>query len=133
MESKFRLLVPLAYMAGIFALSSIPDTGQIDSPIDQVFQWVSPQMQNLLHIPLFGGLAGSWFWALTSITTQFRSRISTGMALTLLYSVADEVHQLSVPGRFGSYTDILLNVIGAFLALILLVIWSKRSNCERLQ
>ena len=120
-------------MAGIFALSSIPDTGQIDSPIDQVFQWVSPQMQNLLHIPLFGGLAGSWFWALTSITTQFRSRISTGMALTLLYSVADEVHQLSVPGRFGSYTDILLNVIGAFLALILLVIWSKRSNCERLQ
>ncbi|NJN14405.1 MAG: VanZ family protein [Planctomycetes bacterium] len=45
-----------------------------------------------------------------------------GAAIAALYGVSDELHQLYVPGRFASVTDVLLDVAGALLALF----WSLR-------
>ena len=122
MPAKQRIFLPLAYMLGIFALSSIPDTGRIESQVDKIFHWVSPELQNLLHIPLFGGLAGCWYWALKSWVIGANSRIAIAFIFTTIYSFADEYYQLSVPGRFGSFTDIGLNAIGSILVLAIIAI-----------
>jgi len=125
MPIKLRIFIPLAYMLGIFALSSIPDTGRIESQIDKIFHWVSPELQNLLHIPLFGGLAGCWYWALKPWVNNTNSRIITAFIFTMIYSFYDEYHQLSVPGRFGSFTDLGLNAIGSILVLAMIAIHNR--------
>ena len=117
MPAKLRILIPLAYMLGIFALSSIPDTGKIETQAEKILQWISPEFQNFLHIPLFGGLAGCWFWALKAWVGGTNNKIAIAFILTTIYSFIDEYHQLSVPGRFGSFTDLGLNAIGAILML----------------
>ena len=122
MPSLKRLMLPICYMAGIFVLSSIPDTGRPDSGL----AWVSPSLQNLLHIPLYGGLAGCWYWALERWSGRGGVRLLTAFALTLGYGVLDELHQLTVPGRFGSLTDLALNALGAALILA----WLARTRLQ---
>ena len=117
MNSNLRVVVPLACMTAIFALSSIPDTATPETGLERVLHWASPELQNLLHIPLFGGLAWCWHWGLQSWVKQERWRLGAALALTLAYAVLDEIHQLGVPGRFGSLTDVVLNAVGAVLAL----------------
>jgi len=114
---KLCLLLPIAYMAAIFALSSIPDTTAPETGLERALHWASPELQNLLHIPLFGGLAWCWHWGLQPWLRSKSWRLCAALAVTLAYSVLDEVHQLGVPGRFGSLTDVALNAIGAVLAL----------------
>ncbi|MBK9468316.1 MAG: VanZ family protein, partial [Gammaproteobacteria bacterium] len=103
--------------AAIFALSSIPDTTAPETGLERALHWASPELQNLLHIPLFGGLAWCWHWGLQPWLRSKSWRLCAALAVTLAYSVLDEVHQLGVPGRFGSLTDVALNAIGAVLAL----------------
>ena len=117
MANPKRLLLPVVYCLGIFALSSIHGD-QPDTSWGQLFMWVKPQWQNLLHIPLFGGLAACWFWALACWRSEFWNRALAAALLTLLYSGFDEWYQLSVPGRFGSWTDLMLNALGVMLALL---------------
>ena len=50
--NRKAVIAPIAYMALIFVLSSIPETGKA-SLARQI-------IQNLLHIPLFGLLAFLW-------------------------------------------------------------------------
>ncbi len=115
--SLLRLLLPLAYMAGIFALSSIPDDGTPETLGEQMLQWATPALQNLLHLPMFGGLAAAWYWALRPIIGGRRSTLIGAFLITGAYAIFDEWHQLQVPGRFGSLTDIALNLIGISIAL----------------
>jgi len=117
MNSNLRVLLPLAYTAAIFVLSSIPDTETPANALESALRWASPELQNLLHVPLFGGLAWCWDWGLRGWIRADRRRLTVALALTLAWSVLDELHQTTVPGRFGSLTDMLLNATGAVLAL----------------
>jgi VanZ family protein len=106
--------LPLAYMAGLFVMSSVPG----DDPNvagGAIIEWLTPQLQNLLHIPLYAGLAGCWLWALSG--SAHHTRLTLAFALTLAWAVFDEWYQTTVPGRYGSVTDLALNVIGASLAI----------------
>jgi VanZ family protein len=112
-------------MTGIWLLSSIPDQGNPETTAEQLLQWVSPELQNYLHIPLFGGLAAAWYWALQPLPVSRRQVLSAVLLIPSLYSFIDEWHQLQVPGRFGSLTDIVLNLVG-ILAVVLYVTWMPR-------
>jgi VanZ family protein len=126
---KRRLLLPLAYMTAIFALSSIPDTETPANALESALRWVSPELQNLLHVPLFGGLAWCWHWGLHGWMRTDARRLGVALALTLAWAVLDELHQTTVPGRFGSLTDMLLNALGAVLALAWTVRRERRLRC----
>ncbi len=117
---NIRLLLPLTWMGGIFLLSSIPDTNQPASLAEQALQWVSPDIQNLLHIPLYFGLAMAWIWALEK-NPGLAARLLPAILISGMWAMLDEYHQLFVPGRFGSWTDVTLDlagVLGAALASI---------------
>ena len=114
--SHWRILLPLAYMAGLLLLSSVPG----DDPNvagGAIIEWLTPQWQNMLHIPLYAGLAASWLWALSG--RPHHLRLILAFALTVAWAVFDEAYQTTVPGRYGSVTDMALNVIGASLAICL--------------
>ena len=117
MRHPIRLLPPLAYMAAIYLLSSIPDDGTPETIGEKLLQWATPEFQNLLHIPLFGGLAATWYWALRPILKSTRATVAAVFLVTAAYSFFDEWHQLHVPGRYGSLTDIALNLVGIVVTL----------------
>ena len=113
-----RLFLPVAYMLMIYGLSSVPDTGAPETALQRVLQWVSPSWQNLLHIPLYAGLCFAWFWALAGAPLSFKQRSCIAATIAVAFGGFDEWHQLAVPGRFGSLTDLLLNGAGVLLCVV---------------
>ncbi|MDH5552457.1 MAG: VanZ family protein [Nitrosomonas sp.] len=114
MQNHFRYLLPICYMAALFYVSSMP--GHI-MEADPAFGLLTPNLQNLLHVPVYGGLALSWWWALETHVTAKKSRLITAFTLTVMYGIVDESWQLYIPGRYGSLTDLALNALGAAIAL----------------
>ena len=41
------------------------------------------------------------------------------MALTLLYAISDELHQNTVPGRYGTFRDVGYDMLGAGIVFLL--------------
>ena len=109
------LALPLALMAAIFVISSIPH-----HPLEAVrnpFALIPPALNNLLHIPAFALLTFLWFGAVAALGGRRPLRFLLPPLIAFGFGVFDEWHQLSVPGRFGSLTDVLLNAVGIGCAL----------------
>ncbi len=124
--THWRLLAPTGYMAGLFFLSSIPGDSAPDDLAGKLFEWVNPNWQNLLHIPLYAGLLVSWAWSLSEGHLNRRWQLAIAFILTLIWGTLDEIHQLRVPGRYGSLTDLALNALGASVALA----YMARKSCR---
>jgi hypothetical protein len=130
MKILFSIL-SLFYIAAIFILAG--------SPVADTLSEFNPY--SLLHIPLYGILASLLIFSMVPITQvvkevsiqpnvestrsaprgtvglTVRSLIAGGIALAV--GIFDEIHQLSVPGRYGSVTDVALDLAGIALALFL--------------
>ncbi|MDY0269711.1 VanZ family protein [Trichloromonas sp.] len=118
--------LPLALMAMIFVLSSIP--GEIRNPRLRFLTELDPQWQNLLHVPLFGLLQFLWLRALVRSGVPRGKAILLGGVISLGYGVFDEWHQMFVPGRYASLTDMSLNLFGVVLATVIFGLWPGRKQ-----
>lgn len=114
----FRCLITLAFMALVIVLSVIPGKSQTG---DSVFIWLITNtptpVQKLMHIAVYAALVFLWAWTLEHIESQV-IRLVTAFALTVSLGVALEWYQTTVPGRFGTLIDVLLNVLGAVAGAI---------------
>jgi VanZ family protein len=115
-NSRYCVIWPLLYMAGIFGLSSISDQGAANSMLNPL-AWISPNVQNFLHLPLYGGLASLWFWGLRHWMAESGYKYVLVLILTLGYGFLDEWHQTFVPGRYGTLTDVVFDFLGAAIGL----------------
>ena len=104
-------------MVVIFAMSSIP--GDSKEGGWNLLRYVEPQWQNLLHIPLFALLQILWLRAFTRIGRHGIHIMLVCLSISLIYSLLDELHQLYVPGRYASLTDVGLNIIGVTLGSVI--------------
>ncbi|NCO11498.1 hypothetical protein CO038_04715 [Candidatus Pacearchaeota archaeon CG_4_9_14_0_2_um_filter_39_13] len=54
--------------------------------------------------------------------------------LALAYAVSDEIHQLFVPGRYGSVSDVMIDATGSILAVLIysILIRYRKINSKRL-
>lgn len=102
-----RGLVALLYMGVVVSLSAMPGR--------QLARWgVSPYMLDLLHIPLFAGLALVTMWAI--VAPRARRALWVLLGLTLFAGV-DEFLQLWVPGRVASLADFARDAFGVALGI----------------
>jgi hypothetical protein len=130
-------LLSFSYIASIFILAG--------SPVVRTLSAYNPY--SLLHIPLYGILAFLLIFSMVPITRGFkeasiqptsdstgpRSRGTIGLtvrlfiagAIALTVGIFDEVHQLSVPGRDASVSDVALDMVGIALALLLCFVLFK--------
>lgn len=104
----------------IAGVSSMPagTMGGTGSTVEQV-------ISNLLHIPAFALLTFLWIKALGLESTNWKSGNKKALVWLLLalacFGALDEVHQSFVPGRFASFMDFGLNLVG-----ILVGWWSTK-------
>jgi VanZ family protein len=107
----YRILLPTAYMVCIFLLSSIPGNTP-DSIPTFVLSLIPNSIQNLLHIPLFAGLSFSWIWAFNPPHIKAHQKSAALLLICISFAMLDELHQLNVPGRYASVSDLILDTIG---------------------
>ncbi|MBC7264651.1 MAG: VanZ family protein [Chloroflexi bacterium] len=122
---QHRLLIywlPLAlWMAWIFFLSSRPQLPSI--PQD----WLDTLLKKLGHTSEYAILAVLWWRALGS-TRLPGHRMSMAWGLSVLYALSDEYHQTFVPGRNGTFVDLLIDASGALVGLLLFWCWGQRAK-----
>jgi len=101
-------------MAAIFAFSSIPSTEMPN------FGLVDFLVKKGGHALGYGLLALSYLRGLKGERSEIISRqLFVAWALATLYSATDEFHQSFVPGRHPAVMDVMIDSIGAAVALFL--------------
>jgi VanZ family protein len=106
----------LAWMGLIFGLSAQPDLPHPE------MGWADLLLSSGAHAFVFGVLAVLWRRALGGV----RRAWLVALALTLLYALSDEFHQMFVPGRCADPWDLVCDGAGAAAGLILWQWWRRR-------
>jgi VanZ family protein len=115
---RLHIAMPVLIMGILYWLSSITGTPLPDDPAHYaLFRWISPSVQNILHVPAFAALSCAWCWALRAWQRVQVVRLTAAFAITAAYGVSDEWHQSFVPGRYASLTDVVLDVGGGVLGI----------------
>ena len=113
-----RCLITLGFVVLVVVLSVIPGKSQTD---DSIFVWLiasTPTLvQKLMHVVIYAALVFLWAWTLEHIESQL-IRLVTAFALATSLGVALEWYQTTIPGRYGTLLDVLLNGLGAVAGLI---------------
>ena len=114
--SKIRYWLPAAlYMGLIFYLSS--------SPPPQAARAVPAYFDiKIIHIIEYGLLNLLVLFALDKTSDiPFVWKALYSAAITIIYGLTDELHQVFVPGRSGKLIDIVANLIGCIIAQLSVV------------
>jgi VanZ family protein len=113
-----RLIITLLLLAAIVTISVVPGRPQ---PGDSVFVWlvsVTPtSLQKLMHFITYAVLAMLLMWSFERINSTSH-RIVLVLAVTVTLGSFLEWYQTSVPGRFGTLADAVLNAIGATVGVV---------------
>lgn len=75
----------------------------------------------------YGLLALLLLWALPERGLGTRRSYALAATLAVLYGLSDEFHQAFVPGRNATAFDVVIDALGALLALSLFAAWQRRT------
>jgi VanZ family protein len=129
-------LLVLAWMLLIFQFSSqvAEDSSRLSSGLTEVIVDTIAQVMPNAHWDLEGfhtfvrKNAHFFAYLILGVLVRFalgrsvvrgRKGIAIAFAVCVLYAISDEIHQLSVPGRSGQVSDVLIDSAGAALGLAL--------------
>jgi VanZ family protein len=116
LDPGFGLLTALL-LAASFALSSIPDVDSWNGPLITAFF-------NVMHVPLFGAVAFCAYRTLAKGRELSMPAMALAFVASVVYAVVDEWHQSFVAGRSASLSDVIVDVTGAALMLLVIGWWS---------
>jgi len=101
-------------MAVIFVVSSLPSA---ELPY---FNWADRIVKKGGHALGYGLLALAYLRGLKGGSSHASSRqFLVAWLMAVLYSATDEFHQSFTPGRHPAVTDVMIDSIGALVALVL--------------
>ncbi|WP_226682004.1 VanZ family protein [Sutcliffiella horikoshii] len=132
----------VGWMALIFFLSSQQGdqsadlSGGITEIVNKIVEQMAPEAEfNMDEISFFVRKNAHFFaYMLLAILTLKAVRRSGGhgwwsmgvaFAISVLYAISDEVHQLYVPGRSGQVSDVLLDSMGALAGIAIYALLSR--------
>ena len=116
---KVLWVITAAYAALLAALSLLPSGTGLLSGWDTA---ISATLQNLLHVPAYAALVALIAWALGRPTLPWLGLVALACCA---FGGLLECAQAMIPGRFGSVTDMLLNVAGAAASLPIVLALSR--------
>jgi VanZ family protein len=113
MNTRARLetwLPPVVLMALIFFLSAQPD-------LSSGLGWIDQVGRKIIHAGEYALLCFLWWRALRTVTSA-RQALTGAFAIAVGYACSDELHQRFVHGRHSSWVDVLIDSLGAGLAVL---------------
>ncbi|RWR13598.1 VanZ family protein [Siminovitchia fortis] len=124
------LIAAIAWAAAIFIATHLPSStgGNTQVLIEKLFGLSSGQaalvnvaFRKLVHLGAFGLLAVLLF------NSFEKSRFLLAWVITTVYAATDEIHQSFVPDRTASVWDVVLDSLGALIALGMIKLLNQRS------
>jgi VanZ family protein len=109
-----RAALALLYMAGMYAFSELPGSSLARLGWSYTFF-------DFLHVPLYAGLG---VVTLAALVGPAPLRIAAAFAVCAGFGFLDEFHQLYVPGRVFSWSDLGNDALGALLGITLRESWA---------
>ena len=108
-------LPPILWICLIFLVSNRPAVRTTEIYLTDFI------LKKTAHLIEYAVLSVLLFRSLRN-TTSFRltQLIALALALTIFYSVTDEIHQTFVPSREGRVRDVIIDAVGASTALFFL-------------
>ncbi len=121
----YRLALVLAFMGGLYVLSSMPGRLRADDwLIVRFLAQTPPVVQKVLHVLLYGGLSWLWFWVLEPLPMRLHFRLLAAFLIATGFGALNEWNQMHLPDRYASLTDVVLNAVGAGLGLAIALLWA---------
>lgn len=111
-------------MGIIFAMSSrstIPQTSSLPTELVAIAG----------HLVAFGILAGLLYVGLAAWLPDDWPRAAVAFIATVAYGITDEFHQSFVPGRHATLFDVVIDAIGAAIALGVIMAVLRLRNQDR--
>lgn len=107
-------------MGVIFTLSAQPT-------LPHVLSSLSDQLQDIIgHFAAYAVLGALLYWALTGVGASRPALFA--LQIALLYALSDEFHQSFVPGRNPDVFDVVTDLAGASIALLLITLSRSRRS-----
>lgn len=139
-QGKLGAWLPaLALMASIFALSARPDLGgpgwlsalfaSAFGQLPWLMAWLpvverlDPWAATAGHLAAYGALAPAFYLGVRRQWPAVGRPALAAWSLALLYGISDEWHQHFVPGRHADPWDLVVDGLGAAVALAAAVAW----------
>ena len=132
---NYKLLIVITIMVIIFIFSH--DSGSISTIKSNILvdgfynifnfninrRLLTKLIRKSAHISLYALLG----FSVSNYLVDFDKKIYINSILfILIYSISDEVHQLFIPNRSGSIIDILIDLIGGIIGIILWRIYEEK-------
>jgi len=122
-NGKLAWLITLGYALVLTAVSLLPSGST--GPLAGWDTAISPGLQNLLHVPAYGLLVWLLSWAMGLRRLR---RLALAAAACAAFGGLLECAQATIPGRFGSLEDTLLNLTGAAAAVPIILACRRRNR-----
>ena len=106
-------LPPLVLMGIIFFLSAQPN-------LNSGLGWIDHVGRKLVHASEYALLCLLWWRALRTVANDQRALLGAWTIATA-YAITDEFHQRFVTGRHSTWVDVVIDSLGAGLAVLLIV------------
>lgn len=105
---------PIVWAVGIFLLSS---QGILPSFTEVLHDFI---FKKIAHITVYAVLYLLFYRAtvLTLFTKNSSRSWQSAIALCCAYAITDELHQMFVPGRYGTIRDVGYDMLGASIILL---------------
>ena len=119
----WRIIFPIFFMMVIWYFSARNgEMSDADSSGFASFLGLSNEFtRKLAHFVLYGALgysASSFIKGLHPLTFPKSTQVFYPVILTVIYGALDEVHQLTVSGRNGSATDVLIDAFAGLAGVL---------------
>jgi VanZ like family len=117
-------MFPVLYMTGLFCVNTLsPDSQEKIAGV-----YLNRYVQDSLHIPLFAVLMFLWINAFEQIKGIKEKVVIYAFLICMAYTFFEEVVQTMIPGRYGSLSDVALNMVGCWVGMKLYGIYRKRKT-----
>jgi len=110
----WRVLLPLWLALTIYVVSS--------RPIPDEFRAMIAMSDKLVHFAVYGMMA-LLIARLRLVQERLPGGAMAAIVLVALFGLADELHQISTPGRIGDFADWVADVLGALTFVTAYVHW----------
>ena len=115
----YRWAISLIFVAIVIVLSISPG---IARPGDSIFVWLvantATPVQKTMHVAVYAVLAFLWIWTLQSVESK-PLRFSLAFLIAASLGGVLEWQQTRIPGRYGTITDLMLNLAGTLLGMLI--------------